>query len=1324
MAKPVSNVTIATDTFAGWVGKTNILLDALTNLTVTVETSTLGANVYGNGSVFGTLSANVLSATVMRGGGVGNTANVSTLTIGIANSTVSSNVIITGYTANVTANSLNVTSNSNFSGNTLVYSNTTGNVSVTATNTAIGGGSFDVSSNTNIRSRLMYVYANTTISGANTIIIAGSGQASQTFDANAAVETVNNSIAITTAPTYSINEPVVYTVAAGNTALTGLASGTTYYIQFSNATSVKLSTTPGGTALTLTKGLTQTGHSFAGISGNVAIGASNTTIRGINLNIQSNVSITSANLNYTNATGNVYVNTAIAYITGGDVSITSNTYINTTNTTVNTANFLLSGGQANVTSNVNITSANLIYNNASGNIAVTAANTTVAGGNVNISSNVSITGANLSYVNASGNVSINTAAVYVRGSTLRVFSNSISSGANTIIIAGSGQATQTFDANAAVETVNNSIAITTAPTYSINDPLVYTVAAGNTALTGLASGTTYYIQFSNATSVKLASIPGGSALTLTKGLTQTGHSFAGVSGNVVIGSSNTTIRGIDLNIQSNVNITSANLIYNNTSGNASITSANTTVAGGNVNISSNVSITSANLNYTNATGNVYVNTAIAYITGGNVNISSNVSITGANLSYVSASGNVNINTAAVYVRGGTLRVFSNSVTSGANTIIIAGSGQALATFNSNTDVDNTTGLITIGATAASYTVNDPLVYTVAAGNTALAGLTSGSTFYIQSTTSTAIKLSAIPGGAAISLIKGVTESGHSFTGVSGNVVIGSSNTTIRGINLNIQSNVSITSANLNYTNASGNVYVNTAIAYITGGNVNISSNVSTTGANLSFVNASGNIAVTAANTTVAGGDFNISSNISATGVTLIYNNVSGNVSITSANTTVAGGVLNVTSNTNLRPAQVIVYANTVMSGANVDIIAGSGQASQTFDANAAVETVNNSIAITTAPKYSINEPLVYTVAAGNTALAGLASGTTYYIQFSNATSVKLSTTPGGAALALTKGLTQTGHSFAGVSGNVSIGSANTTINGTTFNVQANVNITGANVIINNSSGNVIITSANTKFAGGDLYSTSNVNFAGVKVTSSANIDITATLVTFNNVSGNLAITASNTTITGGAINLGSNVSSNAAAITTTGNVTANAFAATVVRGGGIDTYGVLAVGLANSTVSSNVTINGNTTTIRSTTVLIDPTTVLTVNNGITANGNITLANTVSFGTISIITAKTAAAQTFATATVQNEIDAFTIANFSAAKYSISAVHDGNSNNKIMTEISVVYGHTNAHMTEYGTIFSNTQYSTFYVESNTTHVKLLANSTLTPVTYKMVRTALT
>lgn len=60
------------------------------------------------------------------------------------------------------------------------------------------------------------------------------------------------------------NDVVTYSVAASNTALTNLSNGSVYYVVGSNTTGIKLSATRGGTAIVLTPGVSETGHSFTG----------------------------------------------------------------------------------------------------------------------------------------------------------------------------------------------------------------------------------------------------------------------------------------------------------------------------------------------------------------------------------------------------------------------------------------------------------------------------------------------------------------------------------------------------------------------------------------------------------------------------------------------------------------------------------------------------------------------------------------------------------------------------------------------------------------------------------------------------------------------------------------------------------------------------------------------------------------------------------------------------------------------------------------------------------------------------------------------------
>ena len=84
-----------------------------------------------------------------------------------------------------------------------------------------------------------------------------------------------------------------------------------------------------------------------------------------------------------------------------------------------------------------------------------------------------------------------------------------------------------FNANSAVTNATDEIAIGSANSYFLpGAKTVYTVAAGNTALTNLVSGTTYFIKTSNTTAITLATSSGGATINLTKGLTQTGHSLS------------------------------------------------------------------------------------------------------------------------------------------------------------------------------------------------------------------------------------------------------------------------------------------------------------------------------------------------------------------------------------------------------------------------------------------------------------------------------------------------------------------------------------------------------------------------------------------------------------------------------------------------------------------------------------------------------------------------------------------------------------------------------------------------------------------------------
>ncbi len=139
------------------------------------------------------------------------------------------------------------------------------NAAVSVANTT-GGANTLAANSTVATGRVTAVTANATISGytsAPAVTIAA--PTAQSFNANSAVTNATDAIAITTANSFFLaGDKVTYTVATGNTALTNLTSGGTFYIKTSNTTAVTLAAAPNGDTIDLTKGLTETGHSLTG----------------------------------------------------------------------------------------------------------------------------------------------------------------------------------------------------------------------------------------------------------------------------------------------------------------------------------------------------------------------------------------------------------------------------------------------------------------------------------------------------------------------------------------------------------------------------------------------------------------------------------------------------------------------------------------------------------------------------------------------------------------------------------------------------------------------------------------------------------------------------------------------------------------------------------------------------------------------------------------------------------------------------------------------------------------------------------------------------
>jgi len=231
---------------AGATANLNYAIVSITNSTSLQVVS--GIN-QGNGSVTATSAGNAYSFSekpsyVALADATGVNANqvygVDTTEMGVSNGSIVEYIITSpgsGYNANAAV--------------TLTVTN--GGTGATANAEATGG-------------RITTVYANQVGSGFLTSpTVAIAAPSAITFNGLTAVSNTNDTIAITTANSiFLAGDRVRYLVAAGNTAIGGLSNGSYYYVQSANTTTVKLSATSSGSAIDLTAGVSETGHSLTG----------------------------------------------------------------------------------------------------------------------------------------------------------------------------------------------------------------------------------------------------------------------------------------------------------------------------------------------------------------------------------------------------------------------------------------------------------------------------------------------------------------------------------------------------------------------------------------------------------------------------------------------------------------------------------------------------------------------------------------------------------------------------------------------------------------------------------------------------------------------------------------------------------------------------------------------------------------------------------------------------------------------------------------------------------------------------------------------------
>jgi len=138
----------------------------------------------------------------------------------------------------------------------------TANATVTVSNES--GSGFTANAQANATGYISAVNISAAGSSYETIpTIAISAPSGRTFNANSAVANTTEFISIST-NVFQNNDIVTYTVATGNTAVGGLTNGTSYFAVSANSTGLKLASTIGGTAINITAGLNETGHTLTG----------------------------------------------------------------------------------------------------------------------------------------------------------------------------------------------------------------------------------------------------------------------------------------------------------------------------------------------------------------------------------------------------------------------------------------------------------------------------------------------------------------------------------------------------------------------------------------------------------------------------------------------------------------------------------------------------------------------------------------------------------------------------------------------------------------------------------------------------------------------------------------------------------------------------------------------------------------------------------------------------------------------------------------------------------------------------------------------------
>lgn len=759
------------------------------------------------------------------------TSNVNIVTDSFQNWVDKTNTLLYGYST-YTVTAVANTAGSITTGNAVINGTFVSNSVVVS-----GSGTFGLRGGTLTTSNVLYVTSNVSVGNTTvntTITTTGIGTQSITASGNATISGLAN---IAGNVTISGTSHVV----GGNV---NIDSGTLYVDSVNNR--VGINNTAPGVALHVTGQANITGNTTVGgvltVAGSTAFTGTVQYTGGVAFS--NSVSVV-GNVTFSNTlavTGNATFSNTLAVVGNATFSnamaITGNVVMS--NTLAVTGNVTISN-TLNVSGNVIFDSGSFVLDASTNRLGVNTASPSVA---LEVAGDAKISG----IANVGANLQVG-GDLIIAGNV--VVTGSIGGGSSGV---SSGGGAQTFNGNTTTVLIGNSTANgfvlmgARTSSYTNNDLVTYIANTGNTAIGGLANGTSYYVLTTNSTVIQLVDTVTNAAVNLTSVPTssQPGHFLvtpgAQVRGTLAV-SGNTTL--------ANLNVVRAAEFANNVNA-ASMTTRNFIMNNG----GGTFNVTAAAINFYNG---VFFNQGLT--SQANIVTRSN---------FIAWEGLV-VNTNAT-VNGGISFVDRRFIS---NTTTLTFSGNSLSVLVGNS---STNGFIFTGSNSTNnISTNDIVRYSVGTGNTVIGGLANNTDYYVIVTNTSHIQLAATPGGPAVNLtsVAATAQPGHSIIpkfitvrgslGITGDTAIG--NTLVVAGNASIGGSLSI-----------GGTTAFTGTTQYTG-QVTFGNTLSVAGASAFTNTLAVTGGVTLSNTLSVAGATTLSNTLSVTGAVTFSNGVTFNLPI-------------------------------------------------------------------------------------------------------------------------------------------------------------------------------------------------------------------------------------------------------------------------------------------------------------------------------------------------------------------------------------------------------------------------------------------------------------